>query len=252
MKWAAAGLLLSSIPALAAPLGPNSGALAMAGPANDHDGNKGVFSIQAVLKDGNFTGTGHLAVGGTVVDGPLVARQSYLENGKCYFRWETGKARAAVNGVCDSVAFTNGHMESFTPDDGAKNGEAQGKVTLAKAAAAPVAAATLPTAKLTCAYSARRIGGAAGTPTEYSLAVSNMASLTLSPAGTYRTANGAGRFSRSGGKIKLSGGPFDGAVGTLEADRSGAPAVLFQIEENRRPGGVHIVDPYTTRCTQAR
>ena len=23
-------------------------------------------------------------------------------------------------------------------------------------------------------------------------------------------------------------------------------------EENRRPGGVHIVDPYTTRCTRAR
>jgi hypothetical protein len=28
--------------------------------------------------------------------------------------------------------------------------------------------------------------------------------------------------------------------------------VIFHIEENRRPGGVHIVDPYTTRCTRAR
>jgi hypothetical protein len=143
-------------------------------------------------------------------------------------------------------------MESFTPDDGAKNGEAEGKVTMAKGGAVPAAAAVLPTAKLTCAYSNRRIGVAAGVATEYSLAVSNMASLTLSSAGGYRTANGAGRFSRSGDKIKLSGGPFDGAVGTLEADRSGVPAVVFEIEENRRPGGVHIVDPYTTRCTQAR
>jgi len=245
--------LLISAPAFAAPLGPNAGALSIAGTANDHDGNKGSFSIQAVLKDGNFTGTGHFAVGKTTVDGPLNPKLSYFENGKCYFRWEAGRARAAVSGACDSAAFTAGRLESFSPDDGSKNGEAEGKVTIAGGGttAKPAAAGILPTTKLTCAYTDRRIG-VAGASTQYSLAFSNMASLTLTPDGGYRTANGAGKFSRSGDKIHLAGGPFNGAIGTLEADRSGAPAVVFHIEENRRSDGVHVVDPYTTRCTQAR
>jgi hypothetical protein len=34
--------------------------------------------------------------------------------------------------------------------------------------------------------------------------------------------------------------------------RSGRPAVVFHIEENRRADGVHIVDPYTTRCPDSR
>jgi len=75
--------LLISMPAFAAPLGPNAGALNVAGTANDHDGNKGSFSVEAVLKDGNFTGTGHFAVGKTTVDGPLNPKLSYFENGKC-------------------------------------------------------------------------------------------------------------------------------------------------------------------------
>jgi hypothetical protein len=243
--------LASSV--LAAPLGPNTGAVTVTGTANDHDGHKGSFSIQAVLSGGNFTGTGHFAVGNAVVDGALDPKLSYFENGRCAFRWESGKARASVSGACDSAALTRGRMESFTPDDGARNGEAEGSIVLGKAGAPLAAAANLPlpTAKLTCAYQERRIA-AGNVDTQYSLAISNMASLTLSPAGAYRTANGAGRFTRSGNQVRLAGGPFDGALGTLEADRSGAPAVIFHIEENRRPGGVHIVDPYTTRCTRAR
>jgi hypothetical protein len=254
LKPAAIALLLSSSFALAAPLGPNSGAMTVAGSANDHDGNRGAFSIHGVLKAGNFTGSGHLAVGKTVVDGALDPKQSYLENGKCYFRWEAGKAHAGISGTCDGTTLTAGRMESFTPDDGSKNGEAEGKVSLETGAApAPSASAgRLPTAKLTCAFTDRRIGVAAGQTTQYSLGISNMASLTLSPAGTYRTANGGGKFSRSADKIRLAGGPFDGAIGTLEADRSGVAAVVFHIEENRRPNGVHIVDPYTTRCTASR
>src|SRR6185312_15351449 len=103
-------------------------AVKVAGTANDHDGNKGSFSVEAVLKDGSFTGTGHLAVGGTTVDGPLNPKQSYFENGKCYFRWEAGRARAAVSGTCDSAALTAGRLESFSPEDGSKNGEAAGTV----------------------------------------------------------------------------------------------------------------------------
>ena len=237
--------------AWAVPLGPNAGALTVTGTANDHDGNKGSFSIQAILKGGNFTGTGHLAVGAMTVDGSLDPKLSYFENGKCYFRWEAGKARAAISGACDSAALTAGRMESFTPDDGGKNGEAEGRIDGAASATVPVASSgTIPAPKLTCAFTDRRIG-VAGATTQYSLAHSNMATLALS-AGGYRTANGAGTFSRSGDKIRLAGGPFDGAIGTLEADRSGAPAVVFHIEENRGPNGVHIVDPYTTRCTQAR
>lgn len=239
--------------AFAAPLGPNAGGITVTGMANDHDGHAGSFSIQAVLSGGNFSGTGRLAVGNAVVEGPLNMKLSYFENGRCSFRWESGKSRASVSGICDSAALSKGRMESFTPKDGSRNGEAEGRITLGKAGAAPAAAAAmpLPTAKLTCAYQDRRIG-AGNVDTQYSLAMSNMASLTLLSGGAYRTANGAGRFSRTGNQVRLSGGPFDGAVGTLEADRSGAPAVIFHIEENRRPGGVHIVDPYTTRCTQAR
>jgi hypothetical protein len=244
--------LLITMPALAAPLGPNTGPVSVTGTASDHDGNKGSFSIEAVLKDGNFTGTGHLAVGKTAVDGPLNSKLSYFENGKCYFRWEAGRARAAISGACDNAALTGGRLESFSPDDGSKNGEAEGRVMAGGGATVkPAATSALPTAKLTCAYTDRRIG-VAGASTQYSLAFSNMVSLTLTPAGGYRTAKGGGNFSRSGDKIHLAGGPFDGAVGTLEADRSGAPAVVFHIEENRRPSGVHVVDPYTTRCTQAR
>ena len=253
LAFAACAVLAIFIPsAFAAAQGPNAGPLSVAGTANDHDGHTGSFSIQAVLAGGNFSGTGHLAVGSAVVDGVLNPKLSYFENGRCYFRWEAGRSRASVSGTCDSATLTKGRMESFTPDDGSRNGEAEGKVTLGKGGAAPAAATMpLPNAKLTCAYQDRRIG-AGNVDTQYSLAVSNMASLTLLPAGAYRTANGAGRYSRSGNQVRLSGGPFDGAVGTLEADRSGAPAVVFHIDENRRSSGVHIVDPYTTRCTQAR
>jgi hypothetical protein len=144
-------------------------------------------------------------------------------------------------------------MESFVPSDGSKNGEAQGTIVVGGAGKAPAAsaAAALPTARLTCAYTERRIGVAAGQTTQYSLAFSNMVSLTLSPAGTYHAGKGGGRYSRTGNRIRLTSGPWAGAVGSLEADRSGEPAVVFPIEQNRLPSGVHRIDPYTTRCTRS-
>jgi hypothetical protein len=76
--------------------------------------------------------------------------------------------------------------------------------------------------------------------------------LTLSPNGTYRTNSASGSFVREGDRLRLTSGAFAGAVGRLQPDRSGQPAVYFAREENRRANGVHIVDPGRTACTVAR
>lgn len=236
------------------PLGPNSGAMTFAGEVRDNDGGQGEFRISATLSGGDFRGTLRLTLDGQTVEAPLIPARSYLENGKCYFRAESGRARAELGGPCDTASI-RGTFETFIPGEGLSNGTMSGRVQ--SAAAAPVAPAAarsgvLPTGRLTCAYQDRRIGVGMGETTQYSLAYSNMASLTLDAAGTYRTASAGGRFTRAGDKIRLTSGAWAGAVGTLEADRSGEPAVVFHIEENRRANGVHVVDPYTTRCTRAR
>jgi len=247
----AAALLCLSSAAVAAPLTPDSGPMTVSGVIQDGSGGQGRFSISASLKAGDFSGTLRLSMGDQSFEGPLIPARSYLENGKCYFRAENGRARAELGGPCDSASI-RGRFETFLPGDGVRTGAMEGQVQLARAAAPAGAGGVLPGAKLTCAYQDRRIGVGMGQATEYSLAFSNMVSLTLTPAGTYAAGKSGGRFTRDGGKIRLTSGPWAGAVGTLERDRSGRPAVVFHIEENRRPGGVHIVDPYTTRCTEAR
>lgn len=235
------------------PLGPNSGAMTLAGEMRDNDGGQGEFRISAVLTGGNFRGTLRLTLDGQTVEAPLIPARSFLENGKCYFRAESGRARADLGGPCDTASI-RGTFETFIPGKDLSIGAISGRVQSAAASAAPAPdrSGVLPAARLTCAYQDRRIGVGMGETTQYSLAYSNMASLTLDPAGTYRTASGGGRFTRTGDKIRLTSGAWAGAVGTLEPDRSGEPAVVFHIEENRRADGVHIVDPYTTRCTRAR
>lgn len=242
--------LLLSAPAVAAPLTPDSGPLSASGVLQDGSGGQGRFSISASLKGGTFTGTMRLSIGDQSFEGPLVAGGSFLENGRCNFRAENGRARAEVGGPCDS-ALLRGRFETFLPGDGLRTGAMDGQIVLTRASAPVLAGAVLPVAKLTCAYQDRRIGVGMGQATEYSLSFSNMVSLTLSPAGTYVAGKSSGRFTRNGAKIRLTSGPWAGAVGTLEPDRSGRPAVVFHIEENRRPDGVHIVDPYTTRCTES-
>lgn len=123
--------------------------------------------------------------------------------------------------------------------------------TVAAPAAAP---GRLPDGTLVCAFSAPKIGLQGGEAAQYSLLFSAMGSLTLHPAGSYSASRQtAGRFVRVGGdKIRLTSGTWAGALGTLESDRSGAPAVVFHRDENRRQDGVHIIDPYTTRCTKPR
>lgn len=252
----AAGLMAGAVGAEAQagrPLSPNSGALTLVGEIRDSDGGQGEFRISATLSGGDFRGTLRLTLDGQTVEAPLIPTRSYLENGKCYFRAESGRARAELGGPCDTAAI-RGTFETFMPGKGLSNGIMSGRVQGAAVPASPAAAQVgiLPTARLTCAYQDRRIGVGMGEATQYSLAYSNMGSLTLEAGGAYRTASSGGRFTRAGDKIRLTSGAWAGAVGTLEPDRSGEPAVVFHIEENRRANGVHLVDPYTTRCTRAR
>jgi len=190
-------------------------------------------------------------VGGQTVTAPLKEKQSYLENGKCYFRIEQGRARAEVGGQCDSTGF-EGRFDAFLPGQGAATGQHKGVIQLQGGGAATAKAGTLPAAKLSCAYQDRKFSAKWGEATQYSLAFSNMGTLTLSGS-RYTAGMSSGSFERVGAnKIRLTSGTWKDAVGTLEPDRSGRPAVIFHIEENRRPDGVHVVDPYTTRCTEAR
>jgi hypothetical protein len=236
----------------AAPLTANSGAIAAKGELADGGRVVGSFMVQAVLRDGNFSGSAALVAGGSTVSGPLVEKRSYFENGRCYFRVENGRAHAEVSGKCDSAGM-EGRFQSFNPDGAMSSGTAKASFVLAGGTPA-AQAARLPSGKLTCAYNEPKIGIRMGEITQYSLRFSNLASLTLDPAGTYVAGNGArGRFTQiAGDKIRLVSGPWEGAIGSLENDRSGAPAVVFHIEENRRPDGIHIVDPYSTHCTKAR
>jgi hypothetical protein len=252
MRRRLAVLLLSlpavSAAAMAAPLTPNHGAVAYSGSLTDSDGRPGSFTVEAQLRAGDFTGRARVVTADYTVEGPL--KHGFLENGRCLFRVEQGRSRAELTGKCDSDRI-EGRFESFHAGD-LKTGTFTGT---GKAARAPAAAAVvpLPTAKLTCAYQDRRIGVGLGQTTEYSLAFSKMVSLTLAPAGTYQAgASASGRYVRSGNEIRLQTGPWAGAVGAVERDRSGEPAIVFHIEQNRRPDGVHRIDPYTTRCTRAR
>ncbi|MCP1471134.1 hypothetical protein J3E64_002838 [Sphingobium sp. OAS761] len=93
----------------------------------------------------------------------------------------------------------------------------------------------------------------AGQDYHYERRYSNMGTLTLDPRGSYRTANGTGSFrGEAGDVIRLTSGPFAGAIGHLQPDRSGQPAVYFERDENRDARDVHIVAPQRTSCTVAR
>ncbi|MEP9371633.1 hypothetical protein [Mesorhizobium sp. KR1-2] len=245
----AALLLIFPLVAQAAPLTPNEGAVAFTGTLTDGDDKSGSFTIEALLKDGDFTGRGRIVTSDYTVEGNIT--QGFLENGRCSIRIESGRAHGDISGKCDSDKI-EGQFETFYPGGGTKLGMASGTgQTMGGSAAAE--AVPLPTAKLTCAYQDRKVSFKWGEPIQYSLSFSNMGSLTLTPTGSYSSGSSAeGRFVRTGDKIKLVSGPWAGAVGSVERDRSGEPAVIFHIEENLRPDGAHLVDPYTTRCTRSR
>lgn len=235
---------------------PNAGPLTGSGQLTDGSGaSLGQWSIDAVLKDGNFVGNATVTVKGTTLAMPLVPARSYLESGKCYFYAEQGRARMEFGGPCTQRGVS-GRMSGFVPQGEifTINGFMQGSLEFRRggqSAAAP-ASGILPTNKLTCAWMERVGGNVAGDPARYELRYSNMATLTLTAGGGYRTANTSGAFERRGDTIRFTSGQFAGAVGRLAPDRSGRPAVYFEIEENRRADRVHIVDPGRTSCTTAR
>jgi hypothetical protein len=248
------GTLLSAQPAIAGgAVSPNAGPVEGQGTLKDNDGRPGSWSVRAVLKDGNFTGEATISLGGASFSGPLLRGRSYVENGKCYFAFERDRARAALGGPCTTDAIA-GKLDGFLPGHGVVVGEMKGVLRFGKPGSAAAAArdGVLPVGKLTCAWWETRVSYKAGEMNGRELRFSNMATLTLLPAGTYRTANTSGTFVREGSRIRLTSGAFGGAVGQLRADRSGQPAVYFERDENRRANGVHIVDPATTACTKAR
>lgn len=256
--------LLAAAPALAqvtpsgAPVGPNAGAVSGQGTLSDHDGNQGTWRVEGVLSQGNFTGTGTVEIAGQTVSGPLAKGQSYLENGKCYFEIEQGRSHVHLGGPCTTTAIA-GLLGGFVAgtEYGTVNGTMSGTLRFGSAGATAAAAKStgsgvLPTRKLTCAFMDRVGGNVAGDMPDYQLHYSAMVTLTLSPAGRYATNVGGGAFVREGDAVRLTGGPFAGAVGRLQADRSGEPAVYFERAENRRADGSFIIDPGRTACTVAR
>ncbi|WP_207458983.1 hypothetical protein [Azospirillum sp. SYSU D00513] len=246
-----AALAVSTAPLTAAPLTADQGAVAFSGSLTDSGGRPGDFAVEATLAKGDFTGRGRITTSGYSVEGPIV--RGYLENGRCSIRIENGRSRGEISGTCDTDRI-GGRFETFHPGGGLLTGTVAGTARAAGVEDRPAGQdIPLPTAKLTCAYQDRKIGVGLGETTQYSLAYSNMVSLTLTASGTYAVGSGGtGQFARSGNKLTLTSGPYEGAVGTVELDRSGEPAVLFLREENETPAGVHRVDPYTTRCTRAR
>lgn len=254
LALALASPALAQTPPAASPVTPNMGPVTGSGQLTDRDRKAlGTWSVSAVLKDGHFTGGGSVTVNGATVQMPLKPGSSYLENGKCYFDMEQGRDRMNIGGPCTSKGvagtmsgfLTKGEIYSVT-------GYMSGVLTFAKPGAAP-ASGVLPTAKLTCAWMERIGGVVAGQDYHYELRYSNMVTLTLSPDGTYRTNATSGKFVRGAGDtIRLTSGQFAGAVGHLQPDKSGKPAVYFERDENKDAKGVHIVDPARTSCTVSR
>lgn len=252
MKYGMLIFGLVAAPLMAAtPVGPNAGPMRGEGSLSDSDGNTGNWSLEAVLKDGYFEGTGRALIGDAIVEGPLTKSASFLENGKCYFKFEQGRNRVEVGGPCTTTTI-EGRLGGFVAGD-SKVGTIKGSLVFgAQGEAEPAKAAVLPTAKLSCAWMERMGGNVAGDLSNYELRISNMVTLTLSPDGSYKTNKTSGRFVREGDSIRLTSGAFAGARGRLEPDKSGDPAVYFEIDENRGADGVHIVDPARTACTKPR
>ncbi|WP_146148898.1 hypothetical protein [Pseudaminobacter soli (ex Li et al. 2025)] len=245
----AAFLTLFPLVGQSAPLTPNEGAISFIGTLTDGDGKPGSFAIEAELKDGDFIGRGRIVTSDHTVRGDIT--QGFLENGRCSIRIESGRAHGDISGKCDSDKI-DGQFETFYPGSGSKLGAVSGMV---RTTAEPAADedVPLPTVKLTCVFQDRKVSFKWGEPIQYSLAFSNLGSLTLTPEGLYKAGTSTeGQFVRIGDKIRLVSGTWSGAIGSIERDRSGEPAVIFYIEKNRGPDGTHLVDPYTTHCTQAR
>lgn len=250
LALAAALLLLASM--ACAELGPNSGPVIGAGQFDTGDGLQGRWQVAAELRDGTFHGTMRVEVGGQVLEAPLVPGGSFLGNGRCYLKFEQGRARFEISSPCGDGRF-EGRVDAFLPGMGSLAGEASGTLVATGAEPAPATpgAAPLPAGLLTCAWMEREGGVVAGDLPDYHLRYSAMTPLRLSEEGRYKSGIGKGSFRRESDAIRLLDGPFAGALGALRPDRSDAPAVVFDLEANRAANGVPLIDPETTRCTRA-
>jgi hypothetical protein len=156
-----------------------------------------------------------------------------------------------LRGKCDSAGFGPGTVKGYFDGDRDFVGEFSGALHWGKPVAAP-AAGRLPTAKLACGYMERVGGVVAGDLGTREWRPSALGTLTLSPGGGYVARNGAGRYVREGAAVRLVSGPWAGALGRLEPDDSGEPAVYFELDDNRRPDGTYRVDPWRTFCARQR
>jgi hypothetical protein len=251
LRCGVAALLLAAAPAAAQQPSPNAGAFSGAGRLNDHDGNSGAWQASGTLREGKFSGKLAIALGGKPMTVSLLPGPAYLENGFCVLKGESGRNRMELRGKCDRTHFGPGTMSGYFDQDRSFNGEFSGALTWGAAAPA-VASGALPTTRLNCGYRERTGGSVAGQLPYYENRNSLMGFLILSPDGSYRTQNATGRFERRGDGIKLTSGAYAGATGRLRPDNSGAPAVYFELDENRRANGSGIVDPWSTFCVRQR
>lgn len=232
-------------------LSPNQGPVSTSGTFVTGDGHQGTWRIDALLQGGKFTGTGTIDIGGNAVTAPLRPGSTYVSStGRCLFEFADGRLRGEVAGVCDTASFHDVFVTAVVPELGYEttpSGGGSGSVQTGPAQAA--ANGVLPTGRLGCWWwqsTIAPIGGGTGTR---QLRPSTMGSLTLSPAGTWQTATQRGNFVREGDRIRFTSGTYAGAVGTLQADNSGAPAVYFEREDNTDASGRMLVDPGRTACT---
>lgn len=248
---------LLAAPALAGELTPNSGEVSFQGTLQSAEGHQGEFAVEAALTGGNFSGRAAVAIAGKQLEADLIEARSYLENGTCILYLEQGRTRFELRGRCDGTQFGyqgSGVFDAYFDGEGQLRGDMTGSMALAALAPQPVRteAISIPAGKLTCAWQEVHISAEASVPNEYMLAYSMMVTLTLEPDGTYRTASSGGTYAVAADKVLLTSGAFAGAVGTLEPDRSGEPAVVFHKAENRDRDGLQRIDPETTRCTPGR
>ncbi len=244
-------ILLAGLVALPvyAQLNPNGGAFSAKGVLNDHDGNRGEWAAQGALKGGAFQGQMAMVLGGKAMK--VSMDQAYVENGFCVLRGVDGRNRFELRGKCSPTSFGPGVAKGYFDGDRDFTGEFSGTIQFGAAARVPAKAGIVPTGKLMCIYRERVGGVVAGDIGTRMSRPSAMVSLTLS-GGHYQTRNGGGAYTVRGDRVRLTSGPFAGAVGELRADNSGAPAVYFNVEDNRAANGRPIVDPWTTACATQR
>jgi len=250
---ATSAMAVPPAPAPGSAVTPNMGAVTGNGTLTDRDGNPlGTWSVDGTLKAGKFTGTLSAALKGQTVALPLIDTRSYLENGRCVLHAEEGRTRFEVSGPCTSNGIA-GFLSAFVPagEIYSVDGYASGSLTFAKPGNA-AKTGVLPTTRLTCAWMERVGGNVAGQDYHYELRPSNMGFLQFTGS-TYTTAHTSGTWARGAGdEIRLTSGQFAGAVGHLQPDKSGQPAVYFERDENRDNHDIHIVDPQRTSCTVKR